>query len=91
MKERNDLNSSILISLELEESGAGEELSAFRCKHARHVHELVVVDALSAVLRQRNVLLQKVPKLFQILLVEHLRCFVLQETSARFLPNAKVQ
>jgi hypothetical protein len=34
MKERYYLDSSILISLELEESGTSEELSAFGGKHA---------------------------------------------------------
>ena len=91
MKEWDYLYSSILISLELEESGACEELSALGCKHARHVHKLIVVDALGAVLRQRNVLLQQIPQLFQILLVEHLRCFILEKSGARFLADAEVQ
>lgn len=91
MKEGNNLDSSILIPLELEESGTREELSAFGCKHSRHIHELVVVDALSAVLGKRDVLFQQIPELFQILLVEHLRCLVLKETSARFLAYTEVQ
>ncbi len=91
MKEGNNLDSSILIPLKLEEGGTREELPAFGRKHARNVHKLVVVDALSAILGQRDVLLQQIPQLFQILLVKHLRCLVLKEASARFLAYTEVQ
>lgn len=91
MEKWNYLNSSVLISFKLEECGAREELSALGGEHAGHVHELIVVDALGAVLGQRDVLFQQVPKLLQVLLVKHLGCFVLEKTSARFLPHAEVQ
>ena len=68
MKKWHDFDSSILIALEFEKSGCCEELLAFSWQPSGHVYELIIIDPLGAVVGLRDILLEKVPQLLEILL-----------------------
>ena len=91
MEERYDLDSAELITLKLQEGRRGEELAAFRRQTLRNEDELIVVDALCTVVWLRQMLLEQVPEVFQVFLLEDLTCFVLQKACTSLLSDFEIQ
>ena len=57
MEERYDFDTTKLISFEFEECAGAKELAALRRQAARDEYELIIVDALCAIVRLRQMLL----------------------------------
>ena len=64
MEEWYNFDSAILVTFEFEESWWCEELPAFWRQHTRHIDELIIIDPLSLIFRQANILFEQVPQLF---------------------------
>jgi hypothetical protein len=77
VEEGDDLDAAILVSFELEKSGGGEELLALARQSGGDIDELVVVDPLGLVIGLRDVLLQQVPQILQVFLLQHLTRLIL--------------
>jgi hypothetical protein len=61
MEEGDNLNTTELIALELEERAGAEKLATLGRKTRGHEHKLVVVDTFSSVIRLRQMLFQQIP------------------------------
>lgn len=67
MEKRHNLDPSEFVPFKLEERRRREKLAALRRQLRRHEHELIVVDALGAIVGLRQVLLEQVPEALEVL------------------------
>ena len=91
MEEGNDLDPPKLVAFKFKEGTCCKELATLWWQKCRDVHKLIVVYAFCPIIWLTQVLLEKVPQVFEIFLLEDFGGLVLEEASASFLAHLEVE